>query len=114
MINQRLKVSFLNGIILGVVCIIGTGIRIGSNVQALYLISLLYNRILMGIVIGLLPNKNGIKIIIRGAIIGFLISFAFYLTTEFRDIIGLIAGIAYGIIIDLVATRYKYLLKKWF
>jgi hypothetical protein len=43
--------------------------------------------------------------IARGAILGLLVSFAFYSSTGFADIIGLIAGIIYGVIIEYVAFR---------
>jgi uncharacterized membrane protein (UPF0136 family) len=114
MFNKRLKISIISGIILGVICIIGSGIRIGSDVKALYLAGLFYNRFLMGVVFGFFVDKNGVKVLIRGAIIGFLISFAFYLSTEFQDVISLIAGVAYGIIIDAIASRYFYKMKNWF
>jgi len=36
----------------------------------------------------------------------FVISGSFYLATEFRDTPGFLAGLAYGVIIDFIATKY--------
>jgi hypothetical protein len=48
----------------------------------------------------------------RGALLGLLVSFAFYSSTGFEDVIGFIAGIVYGIIIEFVALKLdKKLLK---
>lgn len=106
MLNNRLQLSVLTGAILGVLCIIGSGIRFGYNGNEIFLLALWYNRLIMGVVFGLLDDEQGIKIIIRGAILGFLISFAFYLSTGFKDIIALFAGIGYGVIIDFMASSY--------
>jgi len=67
-----------------------------------------YNRLLMGIVIGLVADKRRITVVLRGAVLGLLISLAFFISTEFRDPVGFIAGIGYGIIIDYVATNYSH------
>jgi hypothetical protein len=62
--------------------------------------------LLMGIVIGLAPsNLNTMEAIARGAILGLLVSFAFYSSTGLADIIGFMAGIVYGIIIEYAALR---------
>jgi len=50
---------------------------------------------------------NTQNILLRGAFFGLIISGSFFLTTEFRDFIGFIAGIVYGVIIDYVATKYE-------
>ena len=48
---------------------------------------------------------NTLRVIGRGAFLGLLVSFAFYSSTGFRDVIGFIAGIVYGVIIEHVALR---------
>jgi hypothetical protein len=67
----------------------------------------------MGLIIGLASSlelskgerKNKwLNSIIRGAILGTLISFQFYLTTGFLDLLSFLAGIPYGVIIDVIAT----------
>lgn len=107
MVNRRLIVSLLAGIVLGIFCIIGSYIRSGFEFEPILLFSLWYNRVIMGLVIGLAPGKlSSMNVLIfRGALIGTLISFAFYSSTGFQDPIGFIAGIIYGIIIDY--TAYK-------
>ena len=74
--------------------------------DAVYLFSFWFNRLLMGIVIGLAWSKlNTMQALARGAVLGLLVSFAFYSSTGFADLIGFIAGIAYGVIIEYVALR---------
>ena len=107
MFAQRMQVSIITGVILGVVCIIGALIRSGFELDAYYLFAFWYNRLLMGVVIGLLGVRLELpKVIYRGAIIGLLVSFAFYSSTGFDDPVGFIAGTIYGVIIEYVALKY--------
>ena len=106
MFTRRMLICIITGAILGVVCIIGAQVRSGFENDAVYLFSFWFNRLLMGIVIGLAWSKlNTMQAIARGAILGLLVSFAFYSSTGFADIIGFIAGIVYGVIIEYVALR---------
>jgi hypothetical protein len=106
MFTRRMLICIITGAILGVVCIIGAQVRSGFERDAVYLFSFWFNRLLMGIVIGLAWSKlNTIQAIARGALLGLLVSFAFYSSTGFADIIGFIAGIVYGIIIEYAALR---------
>ena len=41
-----------------------------------------------------------------------MLDLAFFISTEFRDPVGFIAGIGYGIIIDYVATNYSHIVLK--
>nr|AGF92872.1 conserved hypothetical protein, membrane [uncultured organism] len=107
MSKQRFQASVITGIILGIICIIGSGIRVGFKENIIFLFALWYNRFLMGIVFGLISEVEDRMILIRGAVLGFIISFAFYLSTGFQDMIALFAGIVYGIIIEYVASKYK-------
>ena len=113
MLNNRMKISILTGIVLGIICILGSGLRVGFRENSLYLIALFYNRVMMGIVFGLLIDRTGINLILRGAILGLIISFAFYLSTGFADTIAFFAGVVYGVIIDVAASRYKYIIENW-
>lgn len=107
MFTQRLKVCIVAGAVLGVFCIIGASIRSGFERDAVYLFAFWYNRLLMGLVIGLaVATADVSKALIRGAVLGFLVSFAFYSATGFDDSVGFMAGIVYGIIIEYVAWRY--------
>lgn len=97
-------VSVATGALLGLVCIVGIGYRLGYSGNELFLLSAFLNRILMGFVIGVFgKTKNPMR---RGAVIGLLISGLWYVDTGLRDTPGFFAGIVYGMIIDYVATRY--------
>jgi hypothetical protein len=116
MVNyRRLSISIVIGAILGVLCIIGVGARIpgGYLPNIVFLIGMWYNRVIMGTLIGLagdvqiLKSENTSKLgnaFLRGLIFGILVSLAIFLSTEFRDLLSTFAGIAYGIIIDVIAT----------
>jgi hypothetical protein len=106
MFTRRMLICIITGALLGVVCIIGAQLRSGFEREAVYLFAFWFNRLLMGIVIGLAWSKlSTMQAIARGAILGFLVSFAFYSSTGFADLIGLIAGIVYGVIIEYLALR---------
>jgi hypothetical protein len=99
---NRLIYSLGFGAILGVVCIIGASLRMPNELSSAYLFGFWYNRLLMGLVIGLFTRPHAIKVaVLRGIILGGVVSFAFYSSTEFFDLTGFLAGIVYGIIIEL-------------
>jgi hypothetical protein len=113
--RKRLGIALLTGALLGILCIIGVGARIpgGYLPNIIFLIGMWYNRIIMGLVIGLADGIVIIKgedrrmwanAVVRGLLFGILVSAAIFVSTEFRDLPALFAGIAYGLIIDLVAT----------
>ena len=104
--SKRMKVSLLAGAALGVVCIIGALVRSGGSSRAGFLFALWYNRLLMGMVIGLMEDiKETPRLILRGAVTGLLVSFAFYSADGFGDAVSFLAGIVYGVIIELAARR---------
>ena len=104
--SKRMKVSLLAGAALGVVCIIGALIRSGGRSGAGFLFALWFNRLLMGMVIGLMEDiKETPRLILRGAVTGLLVSFAFYSADGFGDAVSFLAGIVYGIIIELAARK---------
>jgi hypothetical protein len=116
--QKRLGIAVLSGALLGIVCIIGVGVRIpgGYLANIVFLIGMWYNRVIMGLVIGLADeiviikgdnNRMWANSIIRGIVFGFLVSLAIFLSTEFRDLLSFFAGIVYGLIIDLVATAFS-------
>ena len=107
MFKKRMIVSLAAGALLGVVCIVGASVRSGFGLEATYLFAFWYNRLLMGFVIGLLDSSPGLPgVLYRGALIGLLVSFAFYSSIGFGDPVGFIAGIIYGVIIEYFAFRY--------
>ena len=104
--SKRMKVSLLAGAALGVVCIIGALIRSGGSSGAGFLFALWFNRLLMGMVIGLMEDiKETPRLILRGAVTGLIVSFAFYSADGFGDAVSFLAGIVYGVIIELAARR---------
>jgi hypothetical protein len=115
MINlKRTGLATLIGAVLGIFCILGAGGRLGGWAgNELLLIGLWYNRVIMGLLIGFagsleLINKGKsskwLNSILRGAILGLLVSLQFYLSTSLLDLLSFLAGILYGIIIDLLCT----------
>lgn len=91
---------------LGIFCIVGALVRSGFQVEYYLLFSLWYNRLLMGLVIGLPWPKMGMpKLLARGAVVGLIVSFAFYSSTGFTDLVSFLAGIVYGVVIEYLAFR---------
>lgn len=107
MIDKKLKVSIITGALLGVICIIGGGIRMGYSGNGLYLFALWYNRLIMGFLIGLTQMKPGLNGLFKGGFLGLIVSLAFYLSTGMNDHISFLAGIIYGFIIVAVARKYE-------
>jgi hypothetical protein len=109
--KKRLIVSVITGAALGVICIIGGSARAGGFAgNELYLLALWYNRVIMGLTIGLaggwqIPNGPWNRYV-RGAVLGFLVSAAFFLSTEMRDVVAFLAGVVYGLIIEFAVGRY--------
>ncbi|NLW89461.1 MAG: hypothetical protein GXY43_07065 [Clostridiaceae bacterium] len=104
--KKRLIVSLVCGAILGVFCIIGASIRFEGQADWMNLFSLWYNRLLMGLLIGMcVPCDKLISAIGRGALLGLAVSFAFFATTGFTDIVSFLAGVVYGMIIEVVTYR---------
>ncbi len=109
--KKRLMISVGAGAVLGVFCIIGGSVRAGGLAgNELYVLAMWYNRVIIGLVIGLAGQwqlmSGPWNRYIRGGLLGFLVSAAFFLSTELQDGIAFFAGIVYGLIIEYVAQRY--------
>ncbi len=108
--KKRVIISLITGGILGIFCIVGVGNRIGYE-NYIFLIAMWYNRVVMGLIIGLADDiqivKGAKNFLLRGAFLGLFVSSAIFLTSEFRDVPSFFAGIVYGVIIDLIASKYK-------
>jgi hypothetical protein len=110
-VKKRLLVSLIAGAVLGVFCIIGGSVRgVGGSDPGLYLLGLWYNRVLMGLVIGL---AGAWKLVerpwnpyLRGAVLGLLVSLSFFLSTGATDVVSFLAGVVYGVLIDWAAGRW--------
>lgn len=111
---KRIILATILGAILGVFCILGAGGRVGGWIgNEILLIGLWYNRVIMGIIIGFAGDLKLIKsgksakwlnATLRGAILGVLVALQFYLSTSLLDLLSFLAGIMYGIIIDVIST----------
>lgn len=109
--KKRLLVSLITGSLLGIFCIIGANLRFGNTLENAYLFSFWFNRFLMGLVIGFITFELNLpKRLIRGFIVGLVVSFAFYSATEYLDLMGFLVGGVYGVIIEVVA--YLFYMKK--
>ena len=113
-IYLRTLISAGLGAILGIFCIIGVSKRIPTVIltsSSIYLLGAWYNRLIMGIMIGLagelhfLGEKYRIpESIIRGIVIGAIISVSFSFLIQQPTWTYFFAGTAYGLVIDLVST----------
>jgi hypothetical protein len=123
MINlKRIGFATVLGAILGIFCILGASGRVGGWIgNEILLIGLWYNRVVMGLLIGLAGDlyliENGksskwLNTTLRGAILGFLVTLQFYLSTNLLDLPTFLVGIIYGIILDLLSTLFTLKSKK--
>lgn len=98
--KKRVLHGLIWGALLGIICVVGASIRSTEDLSFTFLFAFWYNRLLMGLVIGLFPFWTLKESLVRGAIIGLLVSFAFYSATDFQDLIGFLVGIVYGVIVE--------------
>lgn len=109
--NRRLVIGTLMGAFLGIFCIFGVGLRIGFEGNELFLFAMWYNRVVMGLMIGLAGGlrfvDSSYNVPLRGFVLGLVVTAAVTFTSEFADWPSFFAGLAYGVIIDWVATRYS-------
>lgn len=96
---KRLLTGIITGALLGIVCIIGASTRSSEPLAITFLVAFWYNRVIMGLAIGLMAKDTLKNMLIKGVVIGTLVSFAFYISTDFQDLMGFLAGIVYGAII---------------
>ena len=110
--SKRMIITLTLGALAGVTCAIGT--LIGNNpifqISLMYLIYLWYNRLMLGFVIGIADNVRIINhdlgnSIIRGALIGAILSIILVIIPGLAAYSFILAGVVFGIIIDLVATK---------
>ena len=106
--SRRMKEALIGGALLGIICVVGAYVRSGLTASPIFVFSLWYNRVIMGLAVGA-PWKETSRnnALLRGAILGLLVSFAFYSSTGFDDPISFIAGIVYGVILEWWLSRSK-------
>jgi len=107
--TRRMKVALVGGALLGIVCVIGAYVRSGFTASPDFVFSLWYNRVILGLLVGA-PWVRVVrgKALLRGALMGLLVSFAFYSSTGFQDHISFVAGILYGVILEGWLSRSKF------
>jgi len=106
--NKRMKEALIGGALLGIVCVVGAYIRSGSSASPLFVFSLWYNRVIIGLAIGApWQETSRTRSLLRGAVLGLLVSFAFYSSTGFQDPVSFVAGILYGALIEGWLSRSK-------
>lgn len=104
--NKRMKESLIGGALLGIICVVGAYLRSGSTASPIFIFSLWYNRVIIGLAVGAPWKPTAIsRALLRGAILGLLVSFAFYSSTGFEDPISFVAGVVYGAILEVWLGR---------
>lgn len=104
--SKRLKVALLGGAILGLVCVVGAYLRSGGTDSPSFIFALWFNRVIIGLVVGApWDTSSKSKNLLRGGLLGLLVSFAFYSSTGFTDHISFIAGVVYGVILEAWLSR---------
>jgi uncharacterized membrane protein len=106
MMKKRMIEALIGGALLGIVCVVGATLRSGGNASAGFVFSLWYNRVIIGLAVGAPWGKTERnKALLRGAVLGLLVSFAFYSSTNFQDPVSFGAGIIYGVILEAWLSR---------
>jgi uncharacterized membrane protein len=104
--KRRMTESLIGGVLLGLVCVVGAYVRSGFTASPTFVFSLWYNRVILGLLVGApWPVVNRNKALLRGALFGLLVSFAFYSSTGFADHISFVAGVVYGVILEAWLSR---------
>ncbi|KPL04439.1 MAG: hypothetical protein AMJ90_01045 [candidate division Zixibacteria bacterium SM23_73_2] len=110
---KRVLIATIIGGLCGIFCAYGTSQMKNPNfpVTSGILVSVFYNRLLIGFFVGIADNIK-LHSVIRGALIGAIVTLAMSIIPlidgqPMGGIIFLIAGIVYGIIADVLATLFS-------
>lgn len=77
--------------------------EVWSNISRYMLFSLWFNRVIMGIVIGALWGEVSLpKSLPRGAILGTIVSFGYFISTGFTDRVAFLPGLMQGMIMEFI------------
>ena len=99
--TTRLKKGLIGGGVLGILCVVGAYVRSGFTATPTFIFSLWYNRVILGLMVGAPWRKTAkSKALLRGAVLGTMVSFAFYCATGFRDLVSFLAGGVYGVLLE--------------
>jgi hypothetical protein len=106
--NKRLLICTIGGLLAGIICY-SIAVLCGWIIEFSFFefVSILFNRLMLGFFIGISHLK--INYLLHGILIGFLVSFINSVSFLENDLKGFllytIAGIIYGFLIELFATK---------
>ena len=110
--GKRMIVCVILGAISGAICATGTTILqpVSYSITMAFLFYIVYNRIVLGVFIGLVGevtfvDNEILNPILRGALFGAIISVVMIIIPEISSMNYLIAGIVFGAIIDLIGSK---------
>ena len=106
--TKRLKWALIGGAVLGIICVVGAYLRSNGTASPAFIFALWFNRVIIGLVVGApWDTTSRSKNMLRGALLGLLVSFAFYSSTNFQDPISFVAGVVYGVILEAWLSRLE-------
>lgn len=106
--NKRLLICTIGGLVAGIICSIG-GLLSGNITEFSFfaIASVFVNRLILGFFIGI--SRLRINYLLHGILIGFLVSFINSVSFLENNLKGFFfftaAGIIYGLLIELFATK---------
>ncbi len=103
--TKRIIIATAIGALCGIFCAYGTVWKYPDQFGILILASIVYNRALIGFVIGIADNIKAHPAV-RGAILGTIVSAAMAIPAGNGGLILVAFGIVYGSIIDVIATKF--------
>ena len=107
MTAKRLIIATILGILCGLFCMYGTISKFPEfAADTLFLVGIVYNRALIGVVIGIADNIN-LNPALRGAVIGVVVSMAMAIFSAEGMLALLGFGLVYGVLIDVVTSRLE-------
>ncbi len=107
MLVKRLIIATILGILCGLFCMYGTIFKFPEfAADTLFLIGIVYNRALIGVVIGIADNID-LHPALRGAVIGVVVSMAMAIFSAEGMFVLLGFGLVYGVLIDVVTSRLE-------
>ncbi len=105
MLVKRLIIATILGILCGIFCMYGTIAKFPEfAADTLFLAGIVYNRTLIGIVIGIADNID-LHPALRGAVIGVVVSMAMAIFDAAWILLGF--GLVYGVLIDVVTSKLE-------
>ena len=113
---KRLIFAILFGVIFSLLCMTGVYFLVPETSlipnKILYMAGAFYNRIIMGVLIGfaselkIIKDKdNTLNSIVRGAILGIVVSVGFAFLQAYTNINFFIMGIIFGLLNDFITTK---------